>query len=71
MRNTKKIMINHKFRIGDKYLILYSPRISRYMWFRDIVVTAIEDKIIKAHDSYNNNEIRSFTKKYMTVFKKY
>ena len=41
------------------------------MWFRDIVVTGIEDKIIKAHDSYNNNEIRSFAKKYMTVFKKY
>ena len=64
-------MLKNDFKIGGKYLILYSPRISRYMWFRDIVVTGIEDKIIKAHDSYNNNEIRSFAKKYMTVFKKY
>ena len=55
-------MKKNDFKIGSKYLILYSPRISRYMWFRDIVVTGIEDKIIKAHDSYNNNEIRSFAK---------
>ena len=64
-------MKKNDFKIGGKYLILYSPRISRYMWFRDIVVTGIEDKIIKAHDSYNNNEIRSFAKKYLTIFKKY
>jgi len=64
-------MIIHKFKIGHKYLILYFYRGSKYMWFRDIIVTAIEDKIVKAHDSYNNNEIRSFIKKNMFVFKKY
>ena len=64
-------MRKNNLEIGSKYLIIYFYRGSKYMWFRDIIVTGIEDKIVKAHDSHNNNEIRSFIKKNMIVFKKY
>ena len=63
---------NFNFVVGKKYVILYLHRSlnKKLIWFRKITVKLVEPKTIIAHDSRSNNELRTFTKKYIKVMQK-
>ena len=65
-------MKNFNFEVGNKYIILYLHRSlnKKLIWFREITVKLVEPKTIIAHDSRSNNELRTFTKKYIKVMQK-